>query len=132
MMKVGFFMFLLAGSVILLGCDMPDLEQIQQRQHLPDANFVADPKRGDALFHARCVRCHGEKGSGTDQGPPLVHQVYRPGHHANLTFHWAVKDGVKQHHWHFGDMPSIADVSPQQVGHIIAYIRREQRKADIR
>ncbi len=66
------------------------------------------------------------------KGPPLIHDIYRPGHHADLSFHWAVKDGTKQHHWHFGDMPPIADVSPEQVGHIIAYVRREQRRAGIR
>jgi len=132
MTKNGFFLLLGITSVILTGCDTPDSEQVRQRQHLPEPSFVADPQRGDALFHAHCARCHGEKGTGTDQGPPLMHHVYRPGHHADLTFHWAIKDGVRQHHWHFGNMPPIADVSPQRAEHIIAYVRREQRNAGIR
>jgi len=119
-------------SVILVACDRLDPEQLRQRQHLPGPDFVADPVQGAPIFNNNCARCHGNGATGTNQGPPLIHKVYRPGHHADLSFHWAVKDGTKQHHWQFGDMPPVKGVSPEQVGHIIAYIRKEQRNAGIK
>jgi len=61
-----------------------------------------------------------------------VDPVYRPGHHADLAFHFAVRDGVKQHHWPFGDMPPQPGVTPEQVGHAIACVRALQRQAGIR
>lgn len=123
------------GAVALLGlvsCDRSDPQQARQRFHLPGPGFVADAEKGRALFTANCARCHGVDGRGTDQGPPLIHKVYRPGHHADLVFHWAVKGGVRQHHWNFGDMPPVPGLTPEQVGHIIAWVRREQRRAGIR
>lgn len=117
--------------LLLAACDKPSPEQVRARQHLPGPGFVADARQGSQLFRANCARCHGAAGKGTDQGPPLVHPIYRPGHHADLTFHWAVSRGAKQHHWQFGDMPPLPGVSPEDVGHIIAYVRAEQRKAGI-
>jgi hypothetical protein len=48
-----------------------------------------------------------------------------------MAFQIAVKNGVRSHHWQFGDMPPIPLVTPDSVAHIIAYIRREQQKAVI-
>ena len=70
--------------------------------------------------------------SETEQGPPLVHETYRPGHHADLTFHWAVRDGARQHHWNFGDMLPVPNLTPEDVGHIIAFLREKQRDAGIK
>jgi len=124
--------FLVGSAVLIAGCEQPNPEQLRQQQHLPGADFVANTQQGEDLFRKNCANCHGDAATGTNQGPPLVHKVYNPGHHADLAFHRAAKNGVKQHHWHFGDMPPIPAVSPQQVGHIIAYVRREQRRAGIR
>lgn len=122
-----------AGAAFLItsACDKPTPEQVRARQHLPAPGFVADAGKGEQLFRTNCARCHGAQARGTNQGPPLIHPVYRPGHHADLTFHWAVSRGARQHHWQFGDMPPLPGVSPEEVGHIIAYVRREQRKAGI-
>ncbi len=122
---------LLALAVALAGCDKPGPEQLRERMHLPPPDFKPDPAKGRRLFIAHCARCHGEDVRGTEQGPPLVHEIYRPGHHADLVFHYAVRDGAKQHHWRFGDMPPVENVSPEEVGHMIAFVRREQRNADI-
>lgn len=127
-----FIVSLISTIAALNACDRPEPEQVRQRQHMPAPDFVADADRGETLFHAHCSRCHGKAASGTDHGPPLIHPIYRPGHHADLTFYWAAKDGVKQHHWQFGDMPPVSGVSPEDVGHIVAYVRREQRRAGIR
>ena len=66
-------------------------------------------------------------GDGTDRGPPLVHPYYAPGHHADAAFYQAVRVGVTAHHWHFGDMPPRPEVSMDQVGRILAYVRALQR-----
>jgi len=122
----------IAISFGLSACDRPTPDELRQRQHFPGPEFVADTAEGDRLYHASCAQCHGPAGTGTKQGPPLVHKIYRPGHHADLAFHWAVRDGTKQHHWDFGDMSPVPGLSPEEVGHIIAYVRNEQHKAGIR
>ncbi len=116
---------------ILAGCESPEPEQMRANLHLPDPDFVADAKRGGDLFQANCARCHGEDGRGTREGPPLVHKIYRPGHHADLSFHLAVRNGVRQHHWNFGDMAPLKELAPEDTGHVIAYVRQEQRRAGI-
>jgi mono/diheme cytochrome c family protein len=114
-----------------MACDKPSPEEVRKRQHLPGPDFVANVDKGNILFHNNCSQCHGLEGSGTDQGPPLVHKTYRPGHHSDLAFHWAVKDGVRQHHWKFGNMPPQPNISPEDAGHIVAYIRKMQRENGI-
>jgi len=119
------------AGVSLAGCDAPDQEERRARLHLPPADFVADASIGRTLFQGNCAKCHGTDARGTDKGPPLIDSTYRPGHHADMVFHLAVKDGAKQHHWHFGDMPPVPGLTPEQVGHIIAWVRQEQRRAGI-
>lgn len=87
--------------------------------------------KGEALFNKNCKACHGIKGSGTDKGPPLVHKIYHPNHHGDVSFHWAVEKGVKAHHWDFGNMPRIEGVKPEEVDLIIEYVRNLQREAGI-
>lgn len=86
---------------------------------------------GEALFNESCVTCHGPHASGTDQGPPLVHIYYEPNHHADFAFMRAVQQGVRAHHWNFGDMPPVAGRTPEDVVEITAYIRFLQREAGI-
>ena len=116
----------------LAACEQPNPEKARERLHLPGPGFVADAALGKPLYDANCARCHGVAGRGTDKGPPLVSKTYRPGHHGDLVFHMAVKNGARQHHWGFGDMPPVPGLSPEDVGHIVAYIRAEQAKAGIR
>lgn len=87
--------------------------------------------KGEGLFKANCLRCHGEGGTGTTQGPPLVHKIYEPNHHADVAFQRAAANGVRAHHWQFGDMPKIDGVTPQDVTEIIRYVRWLQRQAGI-
>ncbi|MCR4286554.1 MAG: cytochrome c [Deltaproteobacteria bacterium] len=86
---------------------------------------------GAALFNSRCSKCHGLKGVGTDKGPPLVHKIYEPNHHADMSFYWAAERGVRAHHWGFGDMPPVEGVSKDDVSAIIKYIRGLQKEAGI-
>lgn len=88
--------------------------------------FNLTEKRGEAAFNENCASCHGERLVGTDQGPPLLHRVYVPGHHGDAAFYSAAKIGVRQHHWNFGNMPPLPDVSDGTMKSIIAYIRSIQ------
>lgn len=81
---------------------------------------------GKLAFDANCASCHGVNASGTDKGPPLVHDYYNPGHHADGAFFLAAKLGVRQHHWRFGDMPSQPQVTREQLATIIRYVRELQ------
>jgi len=86
---------------------------------------------GEAKFNANCAVCHGKGGIGTNQGPPLVHQIYEPNHHGDAAFQRAATMGVRAHHWQFGDMPKIEGVTPADVDQIIAYVRWLQKQAGI-
>lgn len=92
---------------------------------------VADADRGAELYAASCALCHGERGVGTQTGPPLVHVVYEPGHHPDASFRNAVKNGVASHHWSFGNMPPRPELSDGDIDDVIAYVRALQREAGI-
>ena len=66
---------------------------------------------GESLFNAKCSLCHGANAAGTNQGPPLIDRIYEPGHHPDVSFRVAVRQGVRQHHWQFGNMPPVPSVS---------------------
>lgn len=83
-------------------------------------------KLGKRAFNEHCSVCHGAKGTGSHNGPPLIHQIYNPGHHSDEAFYRAVAGGSHQHHWTFGNMPPQPQVSREQVTRIIAYIRQLQ------
>ena len=83
---------------------------------------------GEKTFNANCGSCHGKNAAGKDGiAPPLVNKIYEPSHHGDMAFVLAAKQGVRQHHWSFGNMPPVPDVSDQQISDIIAYVRTLQR-----
>ena len=84
-------------------------------------------RRGNTAFDANCSACHGKNGAGTDKGPPLVHDIYNPGHHADPAFVIAARRGVRQHHWPFGDMPAQSQVADTDLAALIQYVRELQR-----
>ena len=83
-------------------------------------------QEGETLFNKNCSVCHGAQGSGTQAGPPLVHPIYEPGHHPDIAFRNAVRNGVISHHWEFGHMPPQPGVPEEDVEKIICYIRQLQ------
>ncbi|MGH1479307.1 MAG: c-type cytochrome [Geminicoccales bacterium] len=91
------------------------------------SSFSSDAKVGRNLFEANCMACHGKNAGGTKSAPPLVHKIYNPNHHADFSFRLAVKRGVRKHHWRFGNMPPVADVTDAQVTLITRYVRELQR-----
>lgn len=86
---------------------------------------------GEERFNELCARCHGLAGRGTNTGPPLVHKIYEPSHHADFAFMRAAMQGVRSHHWKFGNMPKISEATPDDVTQIIPYVRWLQRQAGI-
>ena len=86
-----------------------------------------DAKRGEVAFGNFCIECHGQNASGTDKGPPLVHRIYTPSHHSNVSFVRAVTLGARQHHWLFGNMAPLPQVERKEIDLIIIYIRELQK-----
>jgi len=82
---------------------------------------------GEAAFNKFCAECHGRNAGGREGfGPPLVHEIYRSDHHADISFLYAPIVGVKAHHWDFGNMPSIPGISDQETALVLKYVRTLQ------
>ena len=90
------------------------------------AALSQEAEQGERIFNANCAECHGENAAGTTQGPPLIHDIYNPGHHSDKAFFLAVANGSRAHHWQFGDMPAQPEVTRDEVEKIIRYIRELQ------
>ena len=117
-MKKGIFIiFIIAAGVLLYG--------------IVDGMSETRVSSGEVIFNKYCVQCHGAKGAGTNKGPPLVHPIYHPNHHADITFYFAAERGVRAHHWGFGDMPRVEGVKKEDVAMIISYVRQLQKEAGI-
>lgn len=97
----------------------------------PSAGLMPNPAQGKRLFEKHCAACHGNDLKGTHQGPPFLHPVYEPSHHGDASFQAAARMGVRAHHWKFGNMPPIPAVTPDEVAHITAYVRQQQRMVGI-
>ncbi|RYG89795.1 c-type cytochrome [Loktanella sp. IMCC34160] len=83
---------------------------------------------GKLAFDTYCVDCHGQNAAGRDgYGPPLIHKIYEPSHHGDMAFLLAARNGVRAHHWRFGDMPPVEGITEGEVAAIVAYIRRLQQ-----
>ena len=83
---------------------------------------------GQRVFEVSCASCHGVNAVGVEgAGPPLIHKIYEPSHHADEAFQRAVSQGVRSHHWQFGDMPPVEGLTRGDVAMVIAYIREIQR-----
>ena len=109
--------FLLGGNTPLMASD-----------ELPIPFKLA---RGQLLYEKYCSGCHGVELDGTEQGPPLVHPFYKPSHHDDRSFYRAVLEGVRQHHWNFGDMPPVSAMTPGKTERVIAFIRYYQQQKEL-
>lgn len=86
---------------------------------------------GQLKFNEICAACHGFNGQGSKIGPPLIHNIYNPGHHGNNAFSQAVLKGVQQHHWSYGNMPPQRQVGFSDMANIMAFIREVQVQNEI-
>ncbi|MCB4458318.1 c-type cytochrome [Leisingera sp. McT4-56] len=83
---------------------------------------------GKRAFDAVCAGCHGDNAAGRNgMGPPLVHKIYEPSHHGDAAFLLAVRNGVRAHHWKFGNMPAQQGLTDGDVKGITQYVRELQR-----
>jgi mono/diheme cytochrome c family protein len=82
---------------------------------------------GQRVFEAACAECHGENAAGRNgAGPPLVHRIYEPSHHGDGAFLLAARNGVRAHHWTFGDMPAVEGITDAEIGYVTRYVRALQ------
>ena len=96
------------------------------------ASFTEQEQMGQRAFDTACASCHGTNAQGRqDIAPPLVHKIYEPSHHGDASFLLAAQNGVRAHHWRFGDMPPVSGVTRAEVMDIVAYIRALQRENGI-
>jgi cytochrome c len=96
------------------------------------AQFTEQEQMGERAYEAKCAACHGANGQGQDGvAPPFVHRIYEPNHHGDMAFVLATQNGVRAHHWSFGDMPAVEGVTVSDVSNIVAYVRALQRENGI-
>ena len=94
---------------------------------LPEA-LSENAQIGKVAFEAKCAVCHGTNAAGQDGvAPPLVHKIYEPSHHGDGSFLVAVRNGVRAHHWRFGNMPPVDGLTEGDVKMIVAYVPELQR-----
>jgi len=84
--------------------------------------------KGQLLYEKYCSSCHGLQLTGSDKGPPLLHPFYKPSHHGDKAFYRAALQGVKQHHWEFGDMPPVEGMTPKKMDSLVPYVRYYQQQ----
>ena len=88
--------------------------------------------QGESLYQSNCATCHGTSlGGRKGLAPPFIHGYYKPGHHSDIAFYRAMEQGVTAHHWKFGDMPAVPDLSKNEATEIIQFIRVIQRANNI-
>ncbi len=132
-MKKWVFVITIINIFFLNACTETNSEKTQTGKTVAAASEKTPSHliKGEELFHVRCSSCHGEKARGTERGPSFINKIYEPNHHGDASFHLAVRNGVRAHHWKFGNMPKIHGVSQEQVDHIIGYVRWLQKQEGI-
>lgn len=110
----------------------PDTSEIAEgapiAEVIPPADLSGNARLGKTVFEAKCATCHGQNAAGQNGvAPPLVHKIYEPNHHSDMAFVAAAQNGVRSHHWDFGNMPPVEGVTPGDVKMVVAYVRELQR-----
>ena len=110
----------------------PDLSDVEQgavlAQVVVPEKLSTNAQIGKIGFEAKCAACHGTNAAGQNGvAPPLVHKTYEPSHHGDASFIQAAQNGVRSHHWGFGDMPPVEGLTSGDLKMIIAYVRELQR-----
>ncbi|UCH40720.1 MAG: cytochrome c [Gammaproteobacteria bacterium] len=105
---------------------MPMFSGVVQATESIDIPF--ELARGQLLYEKYCSSCHGLDLAGSDEGPPLLHPYYKPSHHGDKSFYRAALQGVKQHHWNFGDMKPVEGMTPKKMDRVVPYVRYYQKQ----
>ena len=83
---------------------------------------------GAAVYQQYCAECHGVDLRGTDKGPSQLSIIYEPNHHGDYAYRVAIREGTREHHWWFGDMPPVEGITDLEIEKVISYIRAEQER----
>ncbi len=111
-------------TVVLSACGSDDPVAAPPETLVP----LAAEADGATIYQARCASCHGEDLRGTDKGPTQLSIVYEPNHHGDESYRSAIRNGAPQHHWSFGNMPAVEDITDDQIEQVITYIRTQQQE----
>lgn len=134
--QIGVAVAAIAAGVIWVVVSTEDQVTLEGQQPTDNAiaaialpeTLSANAEIGMAVFEAKCAACHGVNAVGQlEVAPPLVHVIYEPSHHGDEAFQRAVANGVRGHHWPFGNMSPVEGLTRGDVKMIIAYIRELQR-----
>ncbi|UXX85267.1 c-type cytochrome [Roseovarius pelagicus] len=114
----------------------PDTSDLESGAPIVDvslpAELSAEAQMGKRAFEAKCAECHGANAAGQNGvGPPLVHKIYEPNHHSDMAFVLAAKNGVRAHHWRFGNMLPVEGLTDADVKLIARYVRELQKENGI-
>ncbi|WP_171182116.1 cytochrome c [Ruegeria sp. HKCCD8929] len=114
----------------------PDTSSLSPGEPIEDVRVPSEfsplATAGKVAFDAKCAACHGSNAAGLEgSAPPLVHKIYEPSHHSDEAFFIAVRNGVRSHHWRFGNMPPVDGLTRGDVKGIVAYVRELQRENGI-
>lgn len=83
---------------------------------------------GEAVYQQYCAECHGVDLRGTDKGPSQLSIIYEPNHHGDYAYRVAIREGTREHHWWFGDMPPVEGITDLEIEKVISFIRAEQQR----
>lgn len=119
--------FFWIALVLLIGCEQAKGPAVSG----PVPKAGTELAKGEAAFNTYCARCHGVGARGTDHGPSFLSKIYEPNHHGDAAFQLAPLNGVRAHHWNFGDMPKLEGVKLEEIQEIIPYIRWLQKEAGV-
>lgn len=112
-------------AIVLFRLNMPAGQA--QITNIKIPQLTALQSHGQILFEKNCAACHGRNAAGTKSGPPFIHKIYEPNHHADGAFYSAVKNGVRAHHWPYGNMAPVTGIGDGEVKLIINYVRALQK-----
>ena len=116
------------GSYVYFNQQQPAVKSGPPLAQVTVPELSATQLVGEVAYNKSCASCHGENAAGQDGvAPPLVHRIYEPNHHGDGAFLLAAKNGVRAHHWPFGDMPPVEGVEEADVTKIVEYVRALQR-----
>ena len=101
--------------------------QFDQASSASQISGQVDAVAGEPLCWQHCAVCHGEDLRGTPIGPSHLSIVYEPDHHPASSFALAIRNGVCQHHWNFGDMQPVPGLDDDEIAAVTAYVREQQQ-----
>jgi len=125
--KIVIALVLIGGSAVVVSKMIKPSSSNAALAEVQIPSLSQKAKIGKQNFDATCAQCHGANASGSENGPPLIHDVYNPGHHSDQAFQLAAVRGVRRHHWNFGNMPPQPQVSTREMASIISYVRELQQ-----